>query len=315
MDMFSILICSYNKVRTLRAVLTNLNRWTEREHRPFEVVVILDGSTDDSARMLEDIRVGYTLRYFYIEHSGLSEARNAGIKQCKGEYVVFCDDDVLLHPDYLENLYQSTRLHPSKVYIGNLMNIGKEWSPGIIDGLIDHGTVDYTAFDHMQEPHIFFEASKKMFHFQHRYEDFNPAAWWAVVTGGNLCIPRHLFASYGYFDGNIKGWGPEDADLCYRLFKNGVSAVWNRECLLYHLDHPRNAEALLESMTRNAVYFIKKYKKPQELYAYLNFTNGKISLKEFNDLCSELFGMEKVDVPPFSMSMKDYSGKEQFLKI
>lgn len=259
--------------------------------------------------------MGYPLTYLRIEHSGLSEARNAGIRQCRGEYVVFCDDDVLLHPDYLENLYRSIRLYPSRVHIGNLVNVGKEWSAGIIDGLVDEGVVDYTAFDHMQEPHIFFDASKKLFHFQDKYEDFNPASWWAVVTGGNLCIPRHLFEACGYFDGSIKGWGPEDADLCYRFFKNGVKAVWNKDCLLYHLDHPRNADALLASMTKNAVYFIKKYSKPRELYAYLNFTNGKISLKEFNDLCSELFDMEKVDVPSFSMSMKDYSGKEQFLKI
>ncbi|HVW61045.1 MAG TPA: glycosyltransferase family 2 protein [Puia sp.] len=313
--MFSILICSYNKARTLRAVLTNLNRWAHRQHRPFEVVVIIDGSTDDTIQMIEDIRPGYTLRYFYIGHSGLSEARNAGIRQCRGEYVVFCDDDVLLHPDYLERLYLSVERHPTKVHIGNLMNIGKEWSRGIIDDLIDQGTTEHETFVHMQEPHIFFDASKKLFHFQDNYEEFNPASWWAVVTGGNLCIPRRFFEAYGYFDGNIKGWGPEDADLCYRFFKHGVKAVWNRDCLLYHLDHPRNADALLESMTRNAVYFIKKYRKPRELYAYLNFTNGKISLKEFNDLCSELFDMEKVDVPSFSMSMKDYSGKEQFLKL
>jgi glycosyltransferase involved in cell wall biosynthesis len=314
--MYSILICSYNKSRSLKAVLTNLNGWVGKiRDLPYEVVVIDDGSTDDTARVIESTHTGYPFSYYRIDHSGLSGARNAGIRKCRGEYVVFCDDDVLMDPGYLEGLELAVRRYPLKIHIGNLINIDKQYSPGIIDRLITEGKADHASFQQLQYPHIFFEAAKKLFFYQDRYEDFNPAAWWAVVTGGNLCVPRYFFEAYGYFDEKIQGWGPEDADLCYRFFKNGVSAVLNKDCLLYHLDHERNSNALLESMTRNAVYFIKKYKKPQELYDYLNFTNGKLSLAEFNDKCSEIFHLKKVEVPPFAMSMKDYSGKDQFLKI
>ena len=313
--MFSIVICSYNKSRSLKAVLTNLNSLVRNNgDYKFEVIVVVDGSTDDTIEVIKATPIHYPFRYFYIENSGLSEARNFGIDQCEGDYVICCDDDVLLHPDYLENLSASVKLHPLNVHIGNLINIGKQYSPAIIDDLVNERSLDFSTFYDLRFYHTFFEAAKKLYAFKDQYQDFNPAIWWAVVTGGNLCIPRHYFALYGKFDGNIKGWGPEDADLCYRFFKNGVRASYNEDCYLYHLDHDRNATSLLESMTRNAVYFIKKYSKPRELYGYLNFTNAKTSLLDFNNECCDIFGMEKVEIPPFSMSMKDYSGREQFLK-
>src|SRR5882757_7310341 len=117
--MYSLLICSYNKSRSLQAVLTNLNGWLGKKMDiPFEVIVIDDGSTDDTARIIEKTGIDYPFSYYRIDHSGLSGARNAGIRKCRGEYVVFCDDDVLMDPGYLESLDLSVRQHPSKVHIG-----------------------------------------------------------------------------------------------------------------------------------------------------------------------------------------------------
>ena len=82
---------------------------------------------------------------------------------------------------------------------------------------------------------------------------------------------------------------------------------------MYHLDHERNPTKIMESMTKNAVYFIKKHNKPQELYTYLMFTNAKISLKDFNNQCSSIFNRPQLDMPEFYVSMRDYSKKEHIL--
>lgn len=301
---------------SLKAVLLNLGFLAAPEDPAisFEVVVVIDGSTDNTVDMLAELNVPYTLRYFYIDNSGLSAARNFGIDQCEGAYVITCDDDVLLHPEYLIKLSASVSRFPENVHIGNLVNIDKAYTSQIIDGLLAGEPQNQDRFADLSSYHVFFEAAKQLFFYQSDDAGLNTAVWWAVVTGGNLCIPKKHFTSFGKFDPNIKGWGPEDADLCYRFFCGGVNASYNRDCLLYHLDHDRDPSKITETMTKNAVYFIKKYKKPAELYDYLNFTNGKLSLLEFNNKCCDRFGKSPVNIPPFAMSMKDYSGKEQLLK-
>ncbi|MGV4413939.1 glycosyltransferase family 2 protein [Chryseobacterium sp. T1] len=313
--MFSVIICSFNKSYLLAAVLTNINRLVkENNEYSFEVVVVVDGSTDDTLEVIKVLSIQYPIRVFYIENSGLSNARNFGILQSLGRYVIFCDDDVIFHPDYFSNLEAAVQQYPDHVHIGNLTNIDKEYSPEIVDKLLNKEDIDYDKLEEKQNYHIFFEAAKQLFFYQDRHNDFTTAIWWAVVTGGNLCIPKHYFEICGKFDDNIKGWGPEDADLCYRLFLKGAKATYNSRCLLYHLDHQRDLKAINDTMMKNAVYFIKKYQKPKELYGYLNFTNGKLSLSDFNDMCCDLYGIGKVNIPSFSMSMKDYSGRYQFLK-
>ncbi|WP_326983227.1 glycosyltransferase [Chryseobacterium sp. MYb264] len=313
--MFSVVICSFNKSGSLTAVLTNMNRLVkENTECPFEVIVVVDGSTDNTLEAIGKLTVKYPIRVFYIENSGLSNARNFGLDQSLGRYIVFCDDDVVFHPDYFIHLQMSIQRYPDHVHIGNLINIDKEYSAGIVRSLLNNEDVNYNTLGEKKKDHVFFEAAKQLFFYRNENDDFTTAIWWAVVTGGNLCIPKYYFETCGVFDHHIKGWGPEDADLCYRFFLKGVKATYNDSCLLYHLDHPRDLKAIYDTMTTNAVYFIKKYEKPKELYAYLNFTNGKISLNDFNELCCDIFGMEKVNIPAFSMSMKDYSGREQFLK-
>ncbi|WP_036384176.1 glycosyltransferase family 2 protein [Muricauda sp. MAR_2010_75] len=311
--MYSILICTYNKVESLKAVLANLE-FLETRNVEFEVQIVVDGSTDETLEYLKTLYPYYPLMYHYIENSGLTAARNYGIEKCNGKYVIFCDDDVIFHPLFLINLDAAVRVNPDKIHIGNLVNIDKKFSPFIIQGLLSNAQPNYTEFDKLRAHHIFFEGIKSLYAFRQRYTEFKPSVWWAVVTGGNLCIPKKHFKNIGFFDTNITGWGPEDADLCYRFFRSGVEADYNENCYLYHLDHERDSEKIMRSMTRNAVYFVKKYSKPLELYTYLMFTNAKVSLKEFNDQCSEIFNYPKIDVPEFYLSMKDYSSKRHVLK-
>jgi len=92
----SVVIPTYNSAAMVEEAIESVLAQT---YRDFEIVVIDDGSTDNT----EDVayRFGERVRYFKQENQGVSAARNIGIKQSLGEYVAFLDSDDLWLPEKL----------------------------------------------------------------------------------------------------------------------------------------------------------------------------------------------------------------------
>ncbi len=95
MALTSVIIPSYNYAAFLAEAVNSALR---QSHSNIEVIIVDDGSTDNTAAiaqrlMQEDVRV----RYVYQANQGLSAARNTGIKNTKGEFLVFLDADDVLH--------------------------------------------------------------------------------------------------------------------------------------------------------------------------------------------------------------------------
>lgn len=107
----SIVVPAHNAEATLGQSLDGVLRQT---YRPTEVIVVDDGSTDQTASILEH----YALRMAIIrqEHRGAAAARNRGFDASKGEYVFFCDADVTLEPTALEEMVRTLELHPEAAY-------------------------------------------------------------------------------------------------------------------------------------------------------------------------------------------------------
>ncbi|MEJ7770119.1 MAG: glycosyltransferase [Chitinophagaceae bacterium] len=99
-DLVSIIIPCYNHGNYLGEAIESIIAQT---YRHYEIIVVDDGSTDDSkAQALK-----YEINYVFQLNQGLSAARNTGIKHSKGKYLVFLDADDLLFPDALSiNLHQ-----------------------------------------------------------------------------------------------------------------------------------------------------------------------------------------------------------------
>ncbi len=96
--LFSLVIPLYNKVATIRGTICSV---LEQDYPCFEVVVVNDGSTDGSelvVREFADSRV----KMYSIPNSGVSAARNVGIRSSRGEWVVVLDADDLLTPGALD---------------------------------------------------------------------------------------------------------------------------------------------------------------------------------------------------------------------
>ena len=115
--MVSVIIPTYNREDyVVRAVESALHQ----TYHDIEVVLIDDGSTDDTARKMYNIgRNDHRLRYFFQENKGVAAARNLGIQKAKGEYISFLDSDDVLHPDKIEEQLQELLKNKADVCICN----------------------------------------------------------------------------------------------------------------------------------------------------------------------------------------------------
>lgn len=94
----SVIIPSYNREKTL---LISVNSVLEQTVQNIEVIVVDDGSTDNTRKIVESIDDTRVI-YVYQENEGACAARNNGIKKARGKYIAFQDSDDVWHKDKLE---------------------------------------------------------------------------------------------------------------------------------------------------------------------------------------------------------------------
>jgi hypothetical protein len=140
---FSIVIPTYNRARLLEEALESV---FAQEFTDYEVLVVDDGSTDGTAQVLA--RYGERVRGLRQENQGQGAARNLGIQQARGEYVVFLDSDDVWFPWTLGTYRQALGMYggPS-VVMGSAepFRSPEELSGVSREALRAHGFSDYLA--------------------------------------------------------------------------------------------------------------------------------------------------------------------------
>ena len=107
--MISVIIPVYNNEKYIARCLDSLIQQTYSE---FEALVINDGSKDNSGEIIQSYAEhDKRFRYFEQENQGVSVARNKGLDNAKGEYVLFLDGDDWLDNDVLERLHNEMTEH------------------------------------------------------------------------------------------------------------------------------------------------------------------------------------------------------------
>ncbi len=107
----SIIIPNYNYGRYIGETLQSILR---QSFKDYEVIVVDDGSTDNSAQEVERFRgdFGGKLRYFYQKNQGVATARNHGISQARGQFIAFIDADDLWLEQSLSKIVAFMETHP-----------------------------------------------------------------------------------------------------------------------------------------------------------------------------------------------------------
>jgi len=124
MPLVSVIIPAWNEevgvLKTLRSVIKN-------KYPNMQIIVVNDGSTDNSREIVDKFIAQYTLKYkrrnirqYYIENGGKGRALNYGIKKSRGELILTIDADSALAPDAVENLVEHFRDPRVSAAVGNV---------------------------------------------------------------------------------------------------------------------------------------------------------------------------------------------------
>ncbi len=131
----SVIVPVYNVENYIRECLDSIMAQTVSS---FELILIDDGSTDDSGRICDEYaQQDERIRVIHKENGGLSSARNSGLDMATGDYVCFIDSDDIVQPDYLEKLHDSIIQHKSDLVICDIEDQRlANWSsePATIEG-------------------------------------------------------------------------------------------------------------------------------------------------------------------------------------
>jgi glycosyltransferase involved in cell wall biosynthesis len=211
----TVQLCTYNRSALLERVLDAcFEQTTSRDD--YEIVLVNDGSTDDTPAVIERARARATCAFVVVDqpNSGLAKGRNAGIARASGERIIFIDDDVLPLPNFVEEHLRTHAVHPQAIVRGGAINVEN--------------------FDDLPVP-------------LWTIKDYSGNYFWTT----NVSVPLATIREIGGFNESFSEYGWEDIDVGLRLRSSGTKAVFNPKALVYHWK-PRPRSGNVEKMVRQA---------------------------------------------------------------
>jgi glycosyltransferase involved in cell wall biosynthesis len=104
--LISVIVPAYNVENLISECLDSIQKQT---YKNFEIIIINDGSTDNTLKKIEEMGINCKYTLVTTENKGISAARNRGLDESSGEYITFIDSDDTVEPDYLEYLVKLSK--------------------------------------------------------------------------------------------------------------------------------------------------------------------------------------------------------------
>ena len=115
--MISVIIPVYNSEKYLHKCIDSV---LAQSYTNFELILVNDGSTDGSGKICDEYaEKDERVRVFHKDNGGVSSARNIGLKNSSGDYIIHADSDDLMLSGALESLYYEAKQSNSDIVIGN----------------------------------------------------------------------------------------------------------------------------------------------------------------------------------------------------
>ena len=215
----TVLVCTYNRSETLGETIESVATQTLPQSVSWELLIVDNNSSDDTRRVVEDFRQRYPgrIRYFFEPQQGLSYARNTGIREAKGEILVFIDDDETAEAGWLENL-------TANLQSGEWAGVGGRVLP----------PPSFSPPPWLPRKSLFASAPLATFDLGLEARQLNEPPF-----GANMAFRREVFDSYGGFRTDLGRMGKsmisnEDTEFGRRLLAAGLRLRYEPSALIYH---------------------------------------------------------------------------------
>lgn len=242
---FSVVIPLYNKERY---ILNTLNSVLNQRYKNFEIVIVNDGSTDNSYDLVKQINDA-RIKLFSIENSGASEARNHGINKSTGTYIALLDADDCWQPNHLSNFFNTICKFPEQVIFCNNYKIK-----------LSDNKIRIPRYKNLKP--------EKKFHIIDDF--FESSLYNSIATSSTTCVKRDLLINYPY-DTHIKSG--QDTDLWIRLALKNSYVFSYKVTTIIHKDVENSL-----SISDNSEYRFRLTQK------FLKQEKANLSLKKFMDI-------------------------------
>ncbi len=198
----SIIIPAYNSGEYIKETVDSALKQT---YKNAEVIVVDDGSTDKTKMVLAPYVRDKKIKYIYQENKGLAGARNTGVRNSKGEYIIFLDADDLFLPEKVVEQVKVLEKNPD----------------------FDVCYCDLTHFTDSNP--------RKYYHHRYHYPSgnlFEPLLHKQFINPLTVFARRSVFEKYGFFDETLRR--SEDWDLWLKWSHAGVKFFYLDKPLAYY---------------------------------------------------------------------------------
>jgi glycosyltransferase involved in cell wall biosynthesis len=314
----SIIIPTHNKAMYLEYTLESLFHQSY-EKSQYEVIVVHEGEDDGTEQIIKCFS-GRKWNIHYIKHKALSKAvnRNIGIQSSNGEILFFIDDDCICSKDWIaEHLIQHTETN-SKVVIGQRREVfthipftQERFFPVLktslddINPFVSENFLDIIflylrdkcniisiadVIDNLEKIHaLSLPIHTPLLDLQAIAESKYACPWLCLAT--NFSINKETLLQKGLFDEKFRGWGEEDLELGYRLFRANIQFGAVPEAIVYHQMHPSDWKKQLKEWFCNYLYFTEKYQtlelylRWQVFYKIISMTQYEVMVRKMETGC------------------------------
>ncbi|MDB5047410.1 MAG: hypothetical protein JWO30_481 [Fibrobacteres bacterium] len=208
--MVSIVILGFNQMEYTKKCIESIRKYTRQK---YELILVDNGSKDGTEAFFRSIPGAKVIRN--AENLGVSKGWNQGMRLATGEYILILNNDIIVGPDWLENMVRLAESDPSIGLVGPRSNY--------IAGPQVVADVPYKAEGEIQD-----------FIRQWQGRHALSAAEFGFIKGFCHLIPRRVFAKVGFYDERFGKGNFEDDDYCMRVRIHGFRALFADDCFIHH---------------------------------------------------------------------------------